>query len=92
LLLAYQRLDTCGRPIPEHCISLPDGLNVKSYDGHLYCYEPIILEVQGKKSKKRNQAMLSLLQKHSNYVPSLMQKDNYLSIEWVGTEFKKYLE
>jgi len=91
LLVAFQRLDTRGRTIPAHCVQLPNGQNSKVYEGHSYCYEPISIDVPGKKQKKRNQAMLSLVQNHSDYFLSLMNKrgDNCVSIEWVGTKFNR---
>ena len=85
-LRAFQRLDTRGRPPPEHCVPLPNGLNTDSYEGHSYCYEPILADVAGKKARKRNEAMLALVQKHAAYLSSF---GDVVSIEWVGKKFNK---
>jgi hypothetical protein len=85
-LLAFQRLDTRGRPIPERCTRLPSCHNVDTYKGHSYCYEPITANVTGKKEKKRNEAMLAVVEKHTDYLSSLGET---VSIEWVGNKFNK---
>jgi hypothetical protein len=86
-LLAFQRLDTRGRPVPDHCTPLPNGNNADVYEGHSYCYEPILSDVPGKKSKKRNEAMLAVVQKHADHLSSLGR--DAVSIEWVGQKFNK---
>mmetsp|Transcript_17532 Transcript_17532/g.26622 ORF Transcript_17532/g.26622 Transcript_17532/m.26622 type:complete len:232 (-) Transcript_17532:1281-1976(-) len=84
-LLAFQRLDTRGKPVPNHCVRLPAGSNVDSYEKHSYCYEPIIADVEGKKAKKRNKTMLDLVEKYKERFSG----QNYTSVEWVGTKFNK---
>mmetsp|Transcript_3547 Transcript_3547/g.5423 ORF Transcript_3547/g.5423 Transcript_3547/m.5423 type:complete len:231 (-) Transcript_3547:136-828(-) len=84
-LLAFQRLDTRGKPIPAHCMRLPTGSNVDCYEKHSYCYEPITIDVQGKKAKKKNKAMLDLVEKYKDRFSG----QKYTSVEWVGTKFNK---
>jgi len=85
--LAYQRLDTRGKPIPENCVALPAGENAESYEGHSYCYEPILANVDGKKARKRNQAMLATVEHFSEHLSGL--HSDFVSIEWVGKKFNK---
>ena len=85
-LMAYQRLDTRGKPIPQKCITLPEGLNAAAYEGHSYCYEPITADVEGKKLRKRNEAMLAVVQAHADQI---LLHGNAVSIEWVGKKFNK---
>jgi hypothetical protein len=90
-LEAFQRLDTRGRPPPENCRELPAGQNVDSYQGHSYYYEQIRPDVNGKNARKRNDAMLRVVQTHSDNFRSLFQSSGgkYVSIEWVGRKFNK---
>jgi len=107
---AYQRLDTKGKAPPPGCIRLPsnsnnrgEGGNPESYEGHSYYYEPIKLDAEvmaKKKLRKRNQAMLRIVQDHADYFVSLTTrsrngnggddaKKNYVSVEWVGRKFNR---
>ena len=91
-LVAFQRLDIRGKQTPPpHCISLPAGRNMDTYDGHSYYYEPIRLDVAGKKAKKRNQEMIQIMEDHADYLLQIMDDTgtNFVSIEWVGTKFNK---
>jgi hypothetical protein len=85
-LTTFQRLDTRGRPTPEVCVSLPQGPNADVYEGHSYCYKPISANVEGKKAKKMNQAMLDLVDKYKDH---LLCYGEFVSIEWVGAKFNK---
>lgn len=85
-LEAFQRLDTRGRPPPEVCVSLPAGSNMDSYKGHSYYYEPIQMDVNGKKARKRNQEMLKVVQDHADHI---LKFGECVSIEWVGKKFNK---
>lgn len=82
----YERLDTKGKEIPPHCTALPEGSNSDAYKGHSYCYEPVSLGVEGKKLKKRNQAMLDVVERHKD---RLLSFGNTISIEWCGKKFQK---
>lgn len=86
-LEAFERLDTKQKPIPEKCIALPNGANARSHEGHSYCYQPINLDVEGKKLKKRNQAMLDVVERNKDHILSLGMP--FVSIEWVGSKFNK---
>lgn len=85
-LTAFQRLDTRGRPPPEGCIRLPNGNNADVYEGHSYFYKPIDMNVEGKKVKKMNQAMIDVVEKHKD---RLLSYGDFVSIEWVGAKFNK---
>ena len=85
---AYQRLDTKGKSIPDNCIAIPKHCNNEdTYSGHSYCYEPILMDVEGKKAKKRNEAMLATVAKFTDHLLSLDR--DYVSVEWVGKKFNK---
>jgi hypothetical protein len=82
----YERLDTKGKEIPSRCTALPEGSNPDAYKGHSYCHEPISLEVEGKKLKNRNQAMLDVVERHED---RLLSFGNTISIAWYGKKFQK---
>jgi hypothetical protein len=85
-LEVFQRLDTRGRPPPEGCVPLPAGSNVDAYQGHSYYYEPIRMDVNGKKARKRNEEMLKVVQDHADHI---LKFGECVSIEWVGQKFNK---
>jgi hypothetical protein len=85
-LEAFQRLDTRGRPPPETCVPLPAGSNPDSYQGHSYYYEPIRIDVKGKKARKRNELMLKAVQDHADHI---LKFGDCVTIEWVGLKFNK---
>lgn len=84
----YQRRDTKGKPFPPGSIPLPDARNEATYEGHSYCYEPILRDVIGKKLQKRNAAILDLVERHREYLLSLNAKE-WISVEWIGRQFNR---
>jgi hypothetical protein len=86
-ILAYQRLDTRGKPFPNNSISLPTGKNPDANTKHSYCYVPVLPDVKGKKNQKINATMLAIVEQNSEYLLSLDR--DFVSIEWVGKKFNR---
>mmetsp|Transcript_629 Transcript_629/g.1776 ORF Transcript_629/g.1776 Transcript_629/m.1776 type:complete len:162 (+) Transcript_629:23-508(+) len=77
--------------MPNGCLELPPGQNPDTYSMHSYFYDPITLNVQGKKAIKRNKAMLQIIENHAEHIRSKMRESgtDFVSIEWVGAKFNK---
>ena len=93
VLRAHERLDTKGKDLlkdktnDKSLIPLPPGQNPSEHSGHSYVYEQVTTDVPGKKLKKRNQAMLDIMNRHASYLVGLGRA--YISVEWVGRKFQQ---